>query len=185
MMQLCGQTAAQVPQPIQASVIKYPSSFFSASPNVKESRSIDFLERSNHSPVPSYIWNPFNENRLIQAFLHNRHGFNQLLKTFDRQVCCLDRDQYSICGYQRIDRHHPQAWHTVDQDPLLSEMQEARPGQTGGDNLTRTGLPSASFPDLAWSRPEEMKLNIVFFPHEPYRSLSEKEHPDRRLTAFR
>ena len=65
------------------------------------------------------------------------------------------------------------------------KMQKARPGQTGGDNLTRTDLPSASFPDSMWDWPEEMKLNIVFFPHQPFSGSPGKEHPDRMLTAFR
>ena len=42
-----------VEQPIQASVMKYPSGSFVAPPKVKDARSIGFFERSNHSPVPS------------------------------------------------------------------------------------------------------------------------------------
>jgi len=54
LMQPCGHTATQLPHPIQLSVMKYPSVFFSTPPNVKEALSIGFLERSNHSPLPSH-----------------------------------------------------------------------------------------------------------------------------------
>ena len=58
--------------------------------------------------------NALNRQFSVQSFLYCK---NQLLKSFNRQICGLHRYQNRIRRDQCIDCHHTKAWHTVDATP--------------------------------------------------------------------
>ena len=62
----------------------------------------------------------FNHQSSVQSSLYHRNGLNQLLKTFNWQICSLNREQHRICSYQRIDRQCSKRWHAVDQNIIVS-----------------------------------------------------------------
>ena len=64
--------------------------------------------------------NALNRQFPVQSFLYCKNGLDQLLKSFHRQICGLQRYQHRIGRDQCIDCHHTKARHTVDQDIIVS-----------------------------------------------------------------
>ena len=64
--------------------------------------------------------NALNRQFPVQSLLYCKNCLNQLLKSFNRQICSLYRYQHRIGRDQCIDCHHTKTWHTVNQDIIVS-----------------------------------------------------------------